>query len=71
MSNNKRPSTKKMKDYENEKIEVAEEMGIIDPNDVEVNTKIASQDEPPHASKTTVKKHNLNNPNKTVGRKNL
>ena len=45
MTDNKRPSTKKMKDYENEKIEIAEEMGTIDPNDVEVNAKIASQDE--------------------------
>lgn len=71
MSNNKRPSTKKMKDYENEKMEIANEIGTIDPNDVEVNVKIASQNEAPHSSKTTTKQNNLNNPNKTIGRNSL
>ena len=41
MTNKKRPSTKKLKDYENEKMEIAKELGTNDPYDTEVNTKIA------------------------------
>lgn len=68
MTNKKKPNTKRMKDYKNEKVEIAEEIGVIDSNDVEVNAKIASQNEPKYSKKTEVKQHNLNNPNKTVGR---
>lgn len=66
MTDKKRPSTKKMKDYENEKLEIANELGTIDSNDVLVNVKIASQDEAKFSSKTTTKQHNLNNPMKTT-----
>lgn len=66
MTDKKRPSTKKMKDYENEKLEIASELGTIYANDVEVNVKIASQDEAEHSSKTTTKQHNLNNQMKTT-----
>ena len=45
MTNKKRPSTKKMKDLENEKLELGDELGVCHANDVEVNVKIASQDE--------------------------
>lgn len=68
MTNKKKTNTKRMKDYENEKVEIAEEMGIIASNDVEVNAKIASQNEAKFSKKTRTKQHNLNNPNKTVGR---
>lgn len=66
MTDKKRPSTKKMKDYENEKFEIANELGTIDPNDVLVNVKIAAQDEAKFSSKTTTKQNNLNNQMKTT-----
>ena len=66
MTNKKRPSTKKMKDYENEKLEIASELGTIHSNDVQVNVKIAAQDEAKYNSKTTTKQHNLNNQMKTT-----
>ena len=66
MTDKKRPSTKKMKDYENEKLEIASELGTIHANDVEVNVKIASQDEAKYSSKTITKQHNLNNQMKTT-----
>ena len=71
MTNKKRPSTKKMKDYENEKIEVAQELGVHNPDDTQVNVKIASQDEAVNSSKTLTKRHNLNNLEKTKGRKDF
>ena len=71
MTNKKRPSTKKMKDYENEKIEVAHELGVNNPDDTQVNVKIASQDEAVNSSKTLTKRHNLNNLEKTKGRKDF
>ena len=66
MTNKKRPSTKKMKDYENEKLEIANELGTINSNDVQVNVKIAAQDEAKYSGKTTTKQHNLNNQMKTT-----
>ena len=66
MTDKKRPSTKKMKDYENEKLEIANELGTIHANDVEVNVKIASQDEAKYSSKTITKQNNLNNQMKTT-----
>ena len=45
MTDKKRPSSKKMKDLENEKLEIASELGTFDANDVEVNVKVASQGE--------------------------
>ena len=45
MTDKKRSSTKKMKDLENEKLEIADELGVRHANDVEVNVKIASQNE--------------------------
>lgn len=66
MTDKKRPSTKKMKDYENEKLEIASELGTIHANDVEVNVKIASQDEAKYSSKTITKHNNLNNQMKTT-----
>ncbi|WP_297130522.1 hypothetical protein [Terrisporobacter sp.] len=71
MTNKKRPSTKKMKDYENEKMEIAKELGTNDPYDTEVNTKIASQDEAVNSSKTITKRNNLHNFEKTKGRKDI
>lgn len=66
MTDKKRPSSKKMKDYENEKVEIANELGTIYPHDVQVNVKIAAQDEAKYSSKTTTKQHNLNNQMKTT-----
>lgn len=66
MTDKKRPSTKKMKDYENEKLEIANELGTNNPDDPLVNVKIASQNEAKFSSKTTTKQHNLNNDMKTA-----
>ena len=66
MTDKKRPSSKKMKDLENEKLEIASELGTIDANDVEVNVKVASQGEAKFAKKTRIKQHNLNNKMKTT-----
>lgn len=66
MTHKKRPNITKMQDHENEKLEIANELGTIDPNDVQVNVKIASQNEAKYSSKTTTKQHNLNNQMKTT-----
>lgn len=66
MTDKKRPSTKKMKDYENEKLEIANELGTIHVDDVQVNVKIASQNEAKFNKKTRTKQHNLNNQMKTT-----
>ena len=66
MTDKKRPSTKKMKDLENEKLEIAYELGVFHANDVEVNVKLASQDEGEFSKKTRTKQHNLNNKMKTT-----
>lgn len=66
MTDKKRPSTKKMKDYENEKLEIANELGTIHVDDVQVNVKIASQNEAKFSKKTRTKQHNLNNQMKTT-----
>ena len=66
MTDKKRPSSKKMKDLENEKLEIASELGTIDANDVEVNVKVASQSEAKFDKKTRTKQHNLNNQMKTT-----
>ena len=50
----------RMKDLENEKLEIADELGVCHANDVEVNVKIASQDEAEFSKKTRTKQHNLN-----------
>ncbi len=65
MTNKKRPSTKKMKDLENEKLEMGEELGTVRANDVEVNVKIASQNENKFSKKTRTKHNNLKNDMKT------
>ena len=61
MTDKKRPSTRKMKDYENEKIEMASEFGVHHGSNAEVNAKIASQGEAKNSKKTRCKQHNLNN----------
>lgn len=61
MTHKKRPSTKKMDDYINEKIEIAHELGIHGSNDIEVNTKIASEGEPKYNHKSKDSKLNKNN----------
>ena len=66
MTDKKRPSTKKMKDLENEKLEISDELGTGHANDVEVNVKIASQNEAEFSKKTRTKHHNLNNQMKTT-----
>lgn len=66
MTDKKRSSSKKMKDLENEKLEIANELGTIHANDVEVNVKVASQGEAKFAKKTRIKQHNLNNQMKTT-----
>ncbi len=66
MTDKKRPSTKKMKDYENEKLEIASELGTINMNDTLVNIEIAAQDEAKFSKKTRTKQHNLNNQMKTT-----
>lgn len=66
MTDKKRPSTKKMKDYENEKLEIANELGTIHVDDVQVNVKIASQNEAKFSKKTRTKQHNLNYQMKTT-----
>ena len=71
MTDKKRPSSKKMKDLENEKLEIASELGTIDANDVEVNVKVASQGEAKFAKKTRTKQHNLNNQMKTTPHEKL
>ncbi|WP_455538218.1 hypothetical protein [Terrisporobacter sp.] len=66
MTHKKRPSSKKMQDLENEKLEIASELGTTDPTDAGVNVKIASQDEAKFSKKTRTKQHNLNNDIKTT-----
>lgn len=65
MTHTKRPSTKKMEDYKNNKLEIAQEMGYNGANNTEVNAKIASDDEAKFSTKSVVKKNNLHNPQKT------
>ena len=48
------------------KLELGDELGVCHANDVEVNVKIASQDEAKLSKKTRTKKHNLNNKMKTT-----
>lgn len=66
MTDKKRPSTKKMKDYENKKFEISNELGTNSIDDVQVNVKIASQNEAKFSKKTRTKQHNLNNQMKTT-----
>lgn len=70
MTHRKRANVKKMQDYQKEKAEVAEELGINGANSTEVNVKIASEREPEFSKKTTVKQHNLKNDQKTAREKN-
>lgn len=67
MTDKKRPSTKKMRDYENEKVEMADELGTNDPDDALVNIKIASQGEAKFNKRTITKENNLSNPTKKKG----
>lgn len=69
MTHKKRPSTKKMEDYINEKIEVAHELGIADNNATEVSSKIASQGESKYSNKSMVTRHNHHNDQKTAQEK--
>lgn len=69
MNNKPKNSTQKMKEYQENKLEVARELGINGANNTEVNAKIASQNEPTFSTKTSVKKHNLNNDQKTARKK--
>ena len=48
------------------KLELGDELGVCQAKDVEVNVKIASQDEAKLSKKTRTKKHNLNNKMKTT-----
>lgn len=66
MTHKKRPSTKKMEDYINEKIEVGHELGIHGSSDIEVNTKIASAGESKYSNKSMVTRHNHHNDQKTA-----
>ena len=70
MTHRKRANVKKMQDYQKEKIEVAEELGVNGANNTEVNTKIASEREPKYSNKTMTKQHNLKNDQKTAREKN-
>jgi len=70
MTHRKRANVKKMQDYQKEKVEVAEELGINGANSTEVNAKIASEREPKHSNKTMTKQHNLKNDQKTAREKN-
>ena len=64
MTKNKKSPSKVMKDYQNEKLEIAEEIGAGDPNCAEVDVKLASQNEAKYSKKTTAKHNFLNNPDK-------
>ncbi|RDY28040.1 hypothetical protein CHL78_006980 [Romboutsia weinsteinii] len=66
MTHRKRQSTRKMEDYKNNKLEIAQEMGYSGANNTEVNAKIASQDEAKYSTKSVVKKNNLHNPQKSA-----
>lgn len=66
MTDKKRPSTRKMKDYENEKLEIANELGTNHVNDPQVNVKIAAKGEAEFSKKTRTKHNNLNNQMKTT-----
>lgn len=55
-----------MKDYENKKFEISNELGTNSIDDVQVNVKIASQNEAKFSKKTRTKQHNLNNQMKTT-----
>lgn len=62
MTHKKRPSSKKMDDYKNEKMEIAEELGVNGANQTEVNAKMASQGEAKYSNKTMNTKHKYVNP---------
>ncbi|MGL5314970.1 MAG: hypothetical protein ACRC92_17085 [Peptostreptococcaceae bacterium] len=62
MTHKKRPSSKKMDDYKNEKMEIAEELGVNGANQTEVNAKMASQGEAKYSNKTMNAKHKYVNP---------
>lgn len=66
MNNKPKKSTQKMKENQENKLEIARELGINGANNTEVNAKIASQNEPKYSTKTSVKKHNLANDQKTA-----
>lgn len=70
MTNQKKHSTRRMQDYEKEKLEIAHELGINGANETEVNAKMASENEAIYSSKTRIKKSNLNNEQKTAREKN-
>ena len=70
MTHRKRANVKKMQDYQKEKIEVAEELGINGANSTEVNVEIASEGKPKFSHKTMTKQHNLKNDQKTAREKN-
>jgi len=70
MTHRKRANVKKMQDYQKEKVEVAEELGVNGANSTEVNVEIASQGEPKFSNKTMTKQHNLKNDQKTAREKN-
>lgn len=62
MTHKKQPSTKKMEDYKNEKMEIAQELGINGANNTEVNAKLASQGEAKYSKSTMNTKHKYVNP---------
>lgn len=66
MTHKKRPSTRKMEDYQKTKLEFAKELGYDGANNTEVNAKIASQGEPKYSTKTTVTRHNHHNEQKVA-----
>lgn len=66
MTHRKRPSTRKMEDYQKTKLEFAKELGINGANSTEVNAKIASQGEAKYSTKTMVTRHNHHNDQKTA-----
>lgn len=65
MTHKKRPSTKKMDDYQKEKMEFSEELGVNGANETEVNAKMASQGEAKFSKKTMNSKHTMINPHES------
>lgn len=69
MTNKKSQNITKAQNYKNEKLEIANELGIS--SNTEVNAKLASQNEAKYSKKTMNRKSHIANGDDYVGRKNI
>lgn len=69
MTNKKAQNITKAQNYKNEKLEIANELGVA--SNIEVNAKVASQNEAKYSKKTMNRKSHIANGDDYTGRMNI